>query len=173
MSYSVQDSPQQSHPAPNVSDTETKKPCFREEKAVQSHFPETAWSCTVSGTRGIYSVRDHMDLHSVRDIWTYSVRDHRDLQCQGPEGPTVSGTRGTYSVRDRTDPHSVRHQRDLQCQEPHGPAQCQGPQGPTESGPRGTYSVRDHRDLQRQGPQTHKGVVCACPVAQSCLFATP
>ena len=148
MSYPVQDSPQQSHPAPNVSDTETKKPCFREEKAVQSHFPETAWSCTVSGTRGIYSVRDHMDLHSVRDIWTYSVRDHRDLQCQGPEGPTVSGTartrtvsgtRGTYSVRNHMDLHSVRDHRDLQSQ---------GPEGPTASGTTETYSVRDLRPIR-------------------------
>lgn len=76
MSYHVQDSPPaKNHPAPNVSDTETKKPCSREEKAVQSHFP---W--------------DHMDLHRVRDIRTYSVRDH-----------TVSGITQTYSVKDRTD----------------------------------------------------------------------
>ena len=75
--------PAKRHPALNVSDTETEKPCSREEKAVQSHFPQ-----------------DHTDPHS--------VRAQRDLQRQGPHGPTASGTSWTYSVRDLMDLRPIR-----------------------------------------------------------------
>ena len=61
-----------------MSVTQNKRPCSREEKAVQSHSP---WG--------------YMDLHRGRDrrptvsgtAWTYSVRDHTVSGTQGPVVP--------------------------------------------------------------------------------------
>lgn len=116
MSHRAQDSPQQSVILPLMSVTPRPRNPVLEKRRLYSHTSHrTTGSCTVSGPRGTYSVRDHMVLHSVRDIQAYSVRDHRDPVSGTPHWHMRPGTSRTYSVRDLMDlqrqgPHDLQYQ---------------------------------------------------------------